>query len=261
MISIGGMVTLLLPAASIRAEPSPLDALGQLTPYVVSGGLAGFYFFRWARRHKRQALIIVALLVVASIFFGSAYTQRPGMVQAPIEVRTESALTSEAPQKGTTFTVQPSTLDFPVGPPSTPPSMNTILVAIVQAAVILSLLGYLFLLPRLRAAGRKRPEESLRRTVPRFPSALLLKGEFSKAVVEAYVAARHWAEGRGLLLRESETPGSVAKRVCSNIPHACEAFRALTGLYEEARYSPHEIEKDKSERASACFQMIADSPR
>jgi hypothetical protein len=76
-----------------------------------------------------------------------------------------------------------------------------------------------------------------------------------RAVIAAYARAERVLAAHNLPRRPSETPMEYLARVLANLSVQPDAALELTGLFERAKFSPHEI--DEAMRADAIAALVA----
>jgi hypothetical protein len=76
-----------------------------------------------------------------------------------------------------------------------------------------------------------------------------------RAVIAAYARAERVLAAQNLPRRPSETPMEYLGRVLANLRVQPDAVLELTGLFERAKFSPHEV--DEAMRADAIAALVA----
>ena len=76
-----------------------------------------------------------------------------------------------------------------------------------------------------------------------------------RAVIAAYARAERVLAAHNLPRRPSETPMEYLGRVLANLRVQPDVALELTGLFERAKFSPHEI--DEAMRADAIAALVA----
>lgn len=133
------------------------------------------------------------------------------------------------------------------------------------AAIIIAV--YLFAassraLPALLDAARSREPERARRrleaahVVTRTLLDLEAGGDFRTAVMACYQRMCSLLERKGVARQETLTPREIEGRALAELGLSQASVDDLTGLFEEARYSDHEIGPAQRDRARECLNAI-----
>jgi hypothetical protein len=77
-----------------------------------------------------------------------------------------------------------------------------------------------------------------------------------RAIIAAYARMERVLERSGLRRRPSETPFEYLRRVLGDLRVPAEAARSLTSLFEEAKFSRHELREDARERAIGALERV-----
>ncbi len=94
----------------------------------------------------------------------------------------------------------------------------------------------------------KSIEDSLSSTLSRAISEIGKGKDVREAIIEYYNEMTRLLEERGAKIQDSMTPREFKEEIIKEIPSAKDFISSITFLFEEARYSPHELkEKDREE--------------
>ncbi len=135
------------------------------------------------------------------------------------------------------------------------------LVLIVMIAVWLFAFGSR-VLPALAGVGRGRPPERERRrleaasAVRRTLLDLEAGGDFRTAVLACYQRMCSLFATKGVARQEALTPREIEVLALAELGLSQGVVDDLTGLFEEARYSEHEIGPSQRDRAVECLTSI-----
>jgi len=247
------MSLMVYPARS--STSSLLDFIGETLPYTLFAGISSYYFARWALRHRRLAVIIVAIMFLGSFAYATYLAPKP---------ETLTQVTEGANATGVVEYVLVNRTDIvlganPVIPTATrfqtpTPTLATFMMAIVQAGVILIVIIWGILVPRLKGVSQLRISRVPKLEVEE--SHLEFGDEIRAAIVGYYRSAVQSVRRRGVQVKGSDTPRRVEDNVCRNIPQICSPFTSLTKLLEEARYSLHSMTDDHREKAADSYRTI-----
>ena len=113
----------------------------------------------------------------------------------------------------------------------------------------------------LDAAGGRKPERARRRfeaagVVTRTLLDLEAGEDFRTAVMACYQRMCSLLETRGVARQEALTPREIEGRALAELGLSQGSVDDLTGLFEEARYSDHEIGPAQRDRARDCLTAI-----
>ena len=101
-------------------------------------------------------------------------------------------------------------------------------------------------------------EEDLARAVGATIDDLRSEDDPRRAVVAAYAQMEGVLADHGLARREADAPFEYVARILRELEVRESAVRALTELFEYAKFSPHEIDADMKERAIEALIDIRD---
>jgi hypothetical protein len=80
--------------------------------------------------------------------------------------------------------------------------------------------------------------------------------DIRRAIIAAYARMERVLERSGLRRRPSETPFEYLRRVLGDLRVPAEAAQSLTALFEEAKFSRHELHEDARERAIGALERV-----
>lgn len=81
-------------------------------------------------------------------------------------------------------------------------------------------------------------------------------GEFRKAVLECYRGMCSLLERQGVGSQETKTAREIEREAFQALKLSPGSVGVLTGLFEEARYSTHEVGAAQRDRAVACLETV-----
>jgi hypothetical protein len=110
-------------------------------------------------------------------------------------------------------------------------------------------------LPELAGAGLTVAED-VAATIDDAIADLELEPDARKAVIAAYARMETTFDRRGLRRKPSETPVEYLRRILVGLGSRSEPVARLTRLYEQARFSDHEIDRFMKEDAIAALRVI-----
>ena len=127
----------------------------------------------------------------------------------------------------------------------------------------LLVLGGVFLVVSRRrslsaAAGEDGVREDLARVVETTIDDLRGEPDPRRAVIAAYAHMESALASHGLARRGAEAPFEYLARILRELNVREAAVRSLTGLFEYAKFSPHEIGEDMREEAISALMAVRD---
>jgi Domain of unknown function (DUF4129) len=82
--------------------------------------------------------------------------------------------------------------------------------------------------------------------------------DIRRAIIAAYARMERVLDRSGLRRRPSETPFEYLRRVLGDLRVPAEAAQSLTSLFEEAKFSRHELSEDARRRAIGALERVRD---
>lgn len=198
---------------------------------------------------RKSSLIASVIMLVALLIF---------FMQAPKELAKVMDQLQEPEE--TTYTAPTVVGQTPISIPSRqaqPTGSGDLL--LVVAGVVVIVLGALGII------ARRRPDhmvaETSEQTVAEVVDDLIVELQDSDdpraVVIGSYVRMERAFERVGLRRRSAETPMEYLGRALRSINVRPAAISRLTALFEEARFSTHEIDRTMSREAIGAFKSIA----
>ena len=246
----------------VYSTSSPIESqIGFYVPFAVFALLSAYHYFEWAKTHKFQAIVLMICLVSIASLFGLA-TANPSNLGTASKPSASGLNFSQFPALTGQTGVQPSEVASSLEQNlrnlgetiSSAPYASTIFVAIEIATSAIAL-AVIF----LRARYKRLPSfhldattniqdhtENLRPT-PLSPREL---------IVEEYVNTLGFFKGRGLEITEADTPNDALRRVKQTWPEGSDLLKSLTTLYEEAKFSLHNITETYANYATQLRMSI-----
>jgi hypothetical protein len=228
--------------------------VGFYLPFVLFALVSTYHFLEWARKHKRQAIVMMLLIVGVTSLIGTATANVPKPV-AIASTSQEISLTQPQSSSGSVIQVpqQPASLQESIinlrdALNSTPYfsigfNALTLLASAVAVALVLLKMG------RERSTPEPRPSIKpalidVQATAPR------------DIIIQSYLLACASMQVSGLQMPDSDTPSDVFARVKQLKPNIADTLWRLTLLFEEAKFSLHSISEAQADEAAGCFRSI-----
>jgi hypothetical protein len=233
-------------------------------PFVTLGLVILFYIFRllFADGSWTKFLIPLALAAVIGIGYGLL-----------LNYLRDIALDNITDQTGTdpqTITDIPTSPDPTPGNETTPDPTNvttvdpddpfdlgkkpvSIALLVISGLFVLVTVGFV-VFDFYKKRDEEFHEESADKDVRWLPKAEIK--DHRKRVIRAYHKASYKLIDHGAKSVKDMTPGEFEKETKEKLELKGKSLDELTGLYEEARYSEHEISAKKSEKAEKSFESI-----
>jgi hypothetical protein len=135
---------------------------------------------------------------------------------------------------------------------------------LVVAAVLLAVAAFFVLRERKRwlqrrittPVGEPRLATELSDEIELALDDLREERDIRRAIIAAYARMERVLDRSGLRRRPSETPFEYLRRVLGDLRVPAEAAQALTALFEEAKFSRHELHEDARERAIGALERV-----
>ncbi len=108
----------------------------------------------------------------------------------------------------------------------------------------------------LQAEEKEKIEEDLTSTVDRAITYLHKGQDVRSTIIDCYREMCRVLEQSGESNDEFMTPREFEKAVSENVPAMKEIISEITHLFEEARYSPHELTEEKREKALTYLENL-----
>jgi len=229
--------------------------VGFYLPFILFTLVSTYHFMDWARKHRRQAVIITLLVVglSAAIGVGAAGAPRPTVAPISISLTSMSELTAKPGSQ-----IEPPSgfqedlvklKELLSGTPYFSAGFDAI--ALIATAIAIA-----FVLLRIR---RERNSDAYSRPVRR-AAPKIIGGTPRELVIECYRLATYSLQTGGFQIPDSDTPGDAFLKVSQFKPAIADPFRKLTALFEEAKFSLHPISDEQAGAASGfCQSIVHDS--
>ncbi|MFL5947295.1 MAG: DUF4129 domain-containing protein [Gaiellaceae bacterium] len=273
LTALGVLGAVVLVAIAARGSTStgdsstrkPSDALTDIFfgLYIVAivGGVALFVYALLLRRQMKvqtgQAPRKTLLEMLASMFVlavaAALLARRLATWQRPAPIEPEEAV-------GQAKTIPVDTSSQPL-PPGSESHVSWLPVIVTVALIVLAAAAWWYagrarrrargeLQPRLAAAVAQAVDESL--------DDLRAEPDPRRAVIAAYARLERVLAAHGLPRKPSEAPFEYLTRMLTNLSVSDRAARALTGLFERAKFSQHAVGPEMKEQAIDALETVRD---
>ncbi len=227
--------------------------VGLYLPFVLFTLISTYHFLDWAKKHRRQAIIISLLLfsVASLIGIGTANSTTPAInsMTAPHFTFTEQGQSAPVPIQAFPQ-IQQDVLKVQQALNSTPYysfTANALLALITVAAIALLLL-------RTRSRGgiavvpeKATPTETIQE----------IGGTPREAIIRYYLLACQALHANGMQIADSDTPSDIYLKTNSRTPSVAADLQGLTLLFQEAKFSLHKITEREAIDASSHWEQIS----
>ena len=243
----------------------PSDALTDIFfgLYIVAivGGVALFVYALLLRRQMKvqtgQAPRKTLLEMLASMFVlavaAALLARRLATWQRPAPIEPEEAV-------GQANTIPVDTSSQPL-PPGSESHVSWLPVIVTVALIVLAAAAWWYagrarrkargeLQPRLAAAVAQAVDESL--------DDLRAEPDPRRAVIAAYARLERVLAAHGLPRKPSEAPFEYLTRMLTNLSVSDHSARALTDLFERAKFSQHAVGPEMKEQAIDALETVRD---
>ena len=239
---------------------TPSDALldGLLAVYLV-GLVAGAALFLWAavvnrrvrvqtgqakRRSMLEMLVSMALMIGAGVLLA----RRLASWNRPAAVEPEEAI-------GRATTIRADTVPPPTSS-SYDADVSWLPVLVTVGLVLLAVAAWWYAgRARRKARGELRPvfAAAVAQAVDESLDDLRAEPDPRTAVIAAYARLERVLAAHGLPRRPAEAPFEYLSRMLAELSVSDEAARALTALFERAKFSQHAVGQEMKEQAIAAL--------
>jgi hypothetical protein len=247
--SLGGQVTSRPVPAALQDSLITLLAIAYVA--VIVAIVVGFFRYRnrWEDPHSRWLANFVLVLLLAGIATAVGYY---GMTHSNLR---KKAATAQAQQAGA------GRAGAHLRPKPVPARSAHFEWPLALAIGGLILLGGALVYVRGRSPsgrldGDETLEEALAATVETTIDDLRSERDPRRAVIAAYAQMERTLAARGLRRSPAEAPFEYLARVLRGLHVRESAVRTLTGLFEYAKFSPHEIDTAMKEDAIGALVAI-----
>jgi hypothetical protein len=273
LTAIGVLAAIVLVAIAARGSTSagggatraPSDALMDVlfTAYLVAivGGAALFVYLLMLRKNmkvegglprRRSVLEMLATMFVMAAA-GTLIARRLGELERPTlpPVQPEEAV-------GTVGTLPATT--GPAGS-SYEPGVAWIPVLVTTALILVAIAAWWYAgRARRRARGELQPElaAAVAEAVDQSLDDLRAEPDPRRAVIAAYARLERVLAGHGLPRKPAEAPLEYLGRMLTELSVSDRAARALTELFERAKFSQHAVGSEMKEQAIDALETVRD---
>jgi Domain of unknown function (DUF4129) len=251
--TIGGQVSTRTVPNSV--QDSFITLLATAYALVIAGIVVGIFRYnrRWHDPKSRwlaNFALLIALMLIATVagFYGTRHVRLhtgglPGLQRQSGDRRSTPA--------------RPRALGRPI-PARTADFQWPLALGVVGLLVLGGLWIYVRRGRELRPGGEETLEAEMIATVETTIDDLRNEADPRRAVIAAYAQMERTLASHGLRRQASEAPLEYLARVLGRLNVRDSAVRTLTGLFEYARFSPHEIDAAMREDAIGALLAIRD---
>ncbi len=240
-------------------------------PFVALGSIIVFYLFRLFFAQENWTRYIVPLIIAIVIGMGYGYLVnylRENIPEIGPDIIDPTNPTTEIPtgtDPGTTFPGTPTTPN-PTSPNPSSPGASQPFIGIPKSiiSIVLMVVAGSFILAAIVFVAidffKRRDDEFHESIIDQdkryIPSAST--SDYRLRVIRAYHKTSYDLIDYGAKSERSMTPSEFGIKAKDRFSFSDDSLVDLTDLYEEARYSEHEISSDKSEQAENFYEKITD---
>jgi len=226
--------------------------VGFYLPFVLFTLVSTYHFLEWAKKHRRQAIVMMVIVVAIASLLGTATANapRPALNSLTLQSQTvtqQSQVTPVQFQRGQA-SLQEDIVKLRDALNSTPYFSTgfSALTLIASAAAVILVLARM---RRERATTLKIVAEPLIQDI----SATNPRD----VIIQCYNRATRYLMLRGVRMEDSDTPLDAFARIKDFEPSIADSFWKLTLLFEEAKFSLHPISSTQADTASQHCNSIS----
>ena len=247
--------------ASTRKPSDALtDVLFSLYLIALVGGVVAFVYLLVLQRHARvqsgktprKSVVEMLLSMFVLVIAGALIARRLANWERPKPVEPEEAI-----GQAQTIPVDTSTQ---VGS-SSEANVSWLPVIVTVGLVVLAVAAWWFAgRARRRARGELRPvlAAAMAQAVDESLDDLRAEPDPRKAVIATYARLERVLAGHGLPRDPAEAPLEYLGRMLAQLSVSDRAARALTDLFEEAKFSQHAVGPEMKEQAIEALETVRD---
>lgn len=241
---------------AVNGPPTWEWYVGLFLPLVLFTLVTTYHFLDWAKKHRRQAIMMLVLTFGAALLFGLGASHGPGP-----EIGSMTGV-------GLTFMEQSQSVPF--SPYSFPElhqgfmkvqealnnspyySLTANTLVAVMALGVLALWLVRSRVPRVTPVALKSSIQEKTRAEARTPR---------EAIIRCYALACQMLLESGMQIADSDTPTDICVNATAKKPLIESNLRSLTSLFQEAKFSLHQVTDQKAVEASARCKEISNQIR
>jgi hypothetical protein len=273
LVPLGLAVAALLLLAGIASHGRPLSGGGgpgptatffdYLATTLVIFSVAMLIVMIWAlfserpntwRAPQRRSSLLATLVMVASSALAAYLISQTSFVQRLRNLEAQLGDQQQAEQTRNPRSEQESTRN----PRLRWDEIGIVVALLAGTAVVLLATRQARRTPRRRALGR---EETLSLALDESIDDLRRDPDLRRAIIAAYARTELALAQAGLPRRSSEAPFEYLERALGSLDTSADAARRLTGLFEWAKFSPHDPEPAMRDEAIDALVAVRDELR
>jgi hypothetical protein len=248
-------------SSSRKPSDALMDVLFSLYIVALIGGVAMFVYLLVLRRHlkvqtgqaPRRSLLEMLATMFVLVLAGALIARRLANWERPPPIEPEEAI-------GRAQTIP---VDTATAPQSTSyeAGVSWIAVIITVALVVLAAAAWWYSgRARRRARGELQPvlAAAVVQAVDESLDDLRAEPDPRRAVIAAYARLERVLAAHGLPRKPSEAPLEYLGRMLTELSVSDRAARALTELFERAKFSQHAVGSEMKEEAIEALQTVRD---
>jgi hypothetical protein len=226
--------------------------VGFYVPFALFALVSTYHFLEWVKKHKRQAILLMIIIVAISSGIGvvTANAPRPALSSLILQ---SSASTQQGETAAVQIQRQPESLQQSIikmrDALNSTPYFSTGFNAII---LIASGLAVVLVLVRMRQENRIGPAEPTLGPITNEVAA----SNPREVVIHCYNLATRSLQTKGVRIPDSDTPLDAFARIKPLEPSVADPFWKLTLLFEEAKFSLHPISEVHSTSATQYCKSI-----
>jgi len=227
--------------------------VGFYLPFVLFTLVSTYHFLEWAKKHRRQAIVMMVIIVAIGSLVGTvtANAPRPALTSLTLQsqVSTQQSQVTNVQFQREQASLQESIVKLRDALNSTPyfsTGFSSLTLIASAAAVILVL-----------ARMRREPRATSAKIVTEPLIADIRATNPRDVVIQCYGLATRYLMLGGVRMEDSDTPLDAFARIKGFESSIADPFWNLTLLFEEAKFSLHPISSAQADTASQYCKSIS----
>lgn len=233
-------------------SPSSWEAeVGLFLPFVLFALISTYHYLEWAKKHRRQAVIMMLFIVGITLLIGTPALNVPRQAANTMTIgQTTTSQQGEGPPipiMQNPSSLQENLVKLQQVLNNTPYFSTSFSAVLFLASAIAVTIVLLRMRPNVKRDQVKPVVQHLSEIYARTPREL---------VIQCYRYASSALQSSDFRIPDSDTPIDAYTRIRQLKPAIADTYWQLTLLFEEAKFSLHPISDNQAHSAYSCCETI-----